>query len=92
MTLKLIQAGGFTGKSKVSEENLENYGEGLKNQVENLFAQPSANAAPDNSPARDKEKLYLQYNEKLIPVNESHLNSDLKNLINKMKENLHYEK
>lgn len=90
MKLKLIQAGGFTGKTKTAEEDLAQHESILQQHVTELFNQP-AEEAPKTQ-VRDKEQLFLEFEGKVLPVQQLNPNSELKKLIAQMSNQLAYQK
>ena len=90
MKLKLIQAGGFTGKVKTAEEELDHHETVLQQHVSELFQQ-NVSTAPKSS-VRDKEQLLLEFNGKVLPVQQLSLNPQLEKLIEQMSEKLCFEK
>ena len=88
MKLKLVQTPGFVGRKKVAEEDLSQYSPSFQKHVADLF---TSAAGTDNSPsAPDKEKLFLELDGKRLAVPSSAANEELKNLIERMKENLKF--
>lgn len=90
MKLKLIQAGGFAGKVKTAEEDLENHETVLQQHVTDLFQQ---NVPPVlKSLARDQEHLLLEFNGKVLPVHQLSLNPQMEKLVEHMCTKLRFEK
>jgi hypothetical protein len=90
MKLKLIQAGGFAGKTKIAEEDLDLHATVLQEHLTELFNRP-LDAAP-KSQARDKEQLFLEFGGKVLPVQQLNPNSQLEKLIEQMSGQLRYQK
>ncbi|MGI4022412.1 MAG: hypothetical protein ACRYFA_12975 [Janthinobacterium lividum] len=90
MKLKLIQAGGFAGKTKIAEKDLEQHETILQQQLTELFRQP-LKAAP-KSQVRDKEQLFLEFDGKRLPVQQLGSNPQLSKLIAQMINQLTYQK
>jgi len=93
MKLTLIQSGGFTGKTKIAEEDLSNHPEELQQFIKQAFLQKPAKkdqTTPDKS--RDKESYSLEYDGTNLPLNALAKNDDLDKLIKKMKANLKFKK
>lgn len=79
MKLKLIQTGGFVGKTKTAEEDLDNHNSVLQDHVAELFNQVPVEI-PKNQ-VRDKEQLFLEFNGKILPLYQLSLNPQLEKLI-----------
>lgn len=90
MKLKLIEAAGFIGRKKTAEEDLSNYPEQVQQQVQNFFNAPAEFSAVPPSFARDKEQRFLELEGKTIPLQDVQLNDALTQLVNKLKEGLHF--
>jgi hypothetical protein len=90
MKLKLIHAGGFAGKTKTAEEDLDQHTTILQEHLTELFNQP-VEAAPKNQ-VRDKEQLFLEFDGKVLPVQQLSPNSQLEKLIEQMSGQLRYQK
>jgi len=88
MKLKLIQAGGFAGRKKMAEEDLDDHPDQLKEQVKEVFSQP-LKALP-RSKERDKEQHFLEFEGKVVPVQSFKPSKEFKSLIKKMQSNLDY--
>lgn len=86
MKLKLIEAGGFAGLKKTTEEDLSDYPLHLQQEIKEVFEQPLPKPAP--TPARDKEQHFLELDGKVIPVASITPTKELRSLIKKMKSNL----
>jgi hypothetical protein len=89
MKLKLVQTPGFVGRKKVAEEDLSQYSPSLQKHVADLFSN-SAAGIDNTSPVPDKEKLFLELDGKRLPVDTAASNKELKNLIERMKDNLKF--
>src|SRR5258706_13948404 len=93
MKLTLIQSGGFTGKTKIAEEDLSDHPEALQQFVKQAFLQKPAKKDQTNPDmSRDKESYSLEYNGTNRPLDALTKNDDLDRLIKKMKGNLKYKK
>ncbi|RYY30222.1 MAG: hypothetical protein EOP41_01110 [Sphingobacteriaceae bacterium] len=79
MKLKLIQTGGFIGKTKVAEADLTKHEGILQDHVAELFNQ-DPQPVPQNK-IRDKEQLFLEFNGKVLPLYQLELNPQLAKLI-----------
>lgn len=90
MKLKLIQAGGFAGKIKTAEAELDQHENLLQQHVTELFQQQIV-AAP-KSAARDKEQLFLEFNGKTLPLQQLCINPQLEKLIEQLNNQLRFEK
>ena len=90
MKLKLVQTPGFVGRKKVAEEDLSQYSPSLQKHVADLFTNSAAGAG-DLPPVPDKEKLFLELDGKRLPVDAAVANEELKNLVERMRENLKFE-
>ena len=89
MKLKLIQAGGFTGKNKTAEEELDLQAPVLQQQVTAIFNQ-FLQEMP-KSKVRDKEQLFLEFDGKVLPVKQLHPNPELEKLIDQLINQLRFE-
>lgn len=90
MKLKLIQTAGFAGKKKMAEEELDDYENVLQQHVTDLFQQELP-PAPENS-FRDKEQMFLEFDGKVLPLQQLSLNPQLEQLIEQMNGQLRFEK
>ena len=92
MKLKLIEAGKFSGLKKTAEADLDHLPQELQAHLESIFS--STGNQPVKAQAqtvqRDKEKLFIEYNGKALPIQAVQPNKDLEALIEKLKSNLHY--
>lgn len=90
MKLKLIQAGGFAGKTKTAEQDLDLHESILHQYLTELFNQPAAETP--KTQVRDKEQLFLEFEGKVLPVQQLNSNPELKKLIAQMSDQLTYQK
>lgn len=92
MKLKLIEAGKFSGLKKTAEEDLDHLPQELQAHVANIFSttgdQPMRVHA--QTAHRDKEKLFIEYNGKALPINALQPSKQLEALIEKLKSKLRY--
>ena len=88
----MIEAGKFSGLKKTAEEDLDHLPHELQQHVESIFS--SADDQPVRVHAqtahRDKEKLYIEYNGKALPINSVQPSKQLEALIEKLKSKLRY--
>ncbi|MBE7172739.1 MAG: hypothetical protein INR73_19335 [Williamsia sp.] len=92
MKLKLIEAGKFSGLKKTAEEDLDHLPQELQQHVENIFSASSEQPLKVHAQSayRDKEKLFIEYNGKALPINAVQPSKQLEALIEKLKSKLHY--
>jgi hypothetical protein len=91
MVLKLIQSGGFTGRTKLAEEDLSAYPPSLEKEVELLFAAVQAEGDVLQANAtRDQLHYFVEYNNRRLPVSLINPSSVLSNIIERLKKQLHY--
>lgn len=93
MKVKLIQGGGFMGRSKSAEEELSGYSDDLKQHLENTLAKlrgtPAARAA---SLKRDDFDYFIEYNGNRARLSEdTELPTELHSLVDKLKNDLKYQ-
>jgi hypothetical protein len=91
MELKLIQAGGFTGKHKVATEDLATYPEAIKQHVHQAFYE-AKEKQHNASHVRDKEHFFLEYDGIKVPIATFKADVKLDQIIKKLKANLQYQK
>ncbi len=89
MKIKLIESGGFTGRTRFAEEDISHHSKQLIGSIENAFYSEDI-AAVDIDPSRDKKKYFIEYNDRSLPVESIVASPELKALIEKLKKNLHY--
>jgi hypothetical protein len=92
MKLKLIQSGGFTGRSKFAEEDLSLYPGQLQSELdEHLASFQKNNGRSEKSSGRDVYKYYVEYKGVRFPVEEALFKSlQFSTLLNKLITQLHY--
>jgi hypothetical protein len=92
MKVKLIQGGGFMGRTKSAEEDLSGYSPDLKQHLVNTLAklQESATANTD-SLKRDDFDYFIEYNGNRAKLSEdTELPKELHGLVDKLKNDLKY--
>jgi len=92
MKLKLIQTGGFAGKSKYAEEDLSLHPAQLQQELEQHFpmsiVQPTANKA---SQSRDAFEYFLEYKGiRVALTDDMKANPFIEDLLERLKDQLHY--
>ena len=92
MKLKLIQTGGFAGKSKYAEEDLSLHPAQLQQELEQHF--PTAvvqTTASKASPSRDEFEYFLEYKGVRIALTDDMKATPvIEDLLKRLKEQLHY--
>jgi hypothetical protein len=92
MKVKLIQGGGFMGRTKTAEEDLSEYSLDVKQHLENTVAklQQSATANTD-SEKRDDFDYFIEFNGNRAKLTEdAELPQELRSLVDKLKNDLKY--
>ena len=89
MKLKLIEAGGFAGLKKSAEMDVGELSADLRDKLESLFDEKRKKRHAKNPDSRDREQLYLQLDDRTMPVDELE-DEELERLVNRMKKHLHY--
>ena len=91
MKIKLIQAGGFMGRSKVAEEELTAYPTEVQQQLEETFskAQQTPAAVPPSA-SRDAFHYLIVYKGKTIPLEAIKMTPELSGIIGQLKAKLKY--
>lgn len=91
MKIKLIQSGGFMGRTKVAEEEAASYPPVLQQHLENIFAhaQESTEAASSDT-SRDAFSYFVEYNGKLLPLQAIKPTPEFDKLLDTLKGKLHY--
>ena len=89
MKLKLIEAGGFAGLKKKSEVDVGDLSPALRDKLDQLFEGKKDRRRKSASRARDREQLFLQLDERIVPVDDVD-DDELGDLIRDMKKHLHY--
>jgi hypothetical protein len=91
MKLKLVESGSFTGKKRVAELDLSGYPQKLVTQLKNAFNEKVSGKQVD-SLSRDKEQLFLEFENQVRPLNEIPLSEEMKSLVEDLKSKLNWEK
>jgi hypothetical protein len=92
MKVKLIQGGGFMGRSKSAEEDLTEYSPDVKQHLEDTLEelQKSATANTDSA-KRDDFNYFIEYNGNRAQLSEdTELPKELHGLVDKLKNDLKY--
>lgn len=90
MKVKLIQGGGFMGRTKSAEEDLSGYPLDVKQHLENAFAKLQKSAAND-SLKRDDLNYFIEYDGNRVQLSEgAELPKELHGLVDKLKNDLKY--
>lgn len=92
MKIKLIQSGGFIGKSKFAEEDLSGYPEQLHKDLDEHISVFQNRAIPaKKTPGRDTFQYFLEYNGTRVPVNENMFSApQFSEMLARLKTKLHY--
>jgi hypothetical protein len=92
MKVKLIQGGGFIGRTKSAEEDLSGYSLDVKQQLENALAKLQKSAAINiDSLKRDDFNYFIEYNGNRVQLSEdTELPKELHGLVDKLKNDLKY--
>ena len=88
----MIEAGKFSGLKKTAEEDLDHLPQELQQHVESIFSSTDDQPVKVHAQTahRDKEKLYIEYNGKALPINAVQPSKQLEALIEKLKSKLRY--
>jgi len=92
MKLKLIQTGGFAGRSKYAEEDLSSHPAALQQELDQHFPGGNVQAKSNmTSQSRDAFQYFLEYKGIRIALNEEIKASPyIEDLLQRLKEQLHY--
>ncbi|MET1055533.1 MAG: hypothetical protein ABWY16_09510 [Pedobacter sp.] len=92
MKIKLIQSGGFAGKSKFAEEDLSGHPEQLQAYLDEQLSEfQNRDSATQMSSSRDTFSYSIEYKGIRMPVSdEAVLAPELTRILTKLKSNLHY--
>lgn len=92
MILKLIQSGGFAGKTKFAEEELSSASTGLQEYLHKRFSEfPEEPAAGGPSAQRDAFQYFLEYNGTRLPLAEdTEMEPEFAAFLAQLKAKLHY--
>ena len=92
MKLLLIETGGFLGKSKMAELDLNDMPKNRSNVIKQYFEEHKTVARPRQTKKRDNYEYFWNYNNRMIPVNQEDLPDEIEQLFLSMKENLAYRR
>jgi hypothetical protein len=92
MIVKLIQGGGFMGRTKSAEEDLSGYPSDVKEHLENTLAQLQKSTTDNTDSAkRDDFNYFIEFNGNRVELSEnSELPKELHGLVDKLKNDLKY--
>jgi len=92
MKIRLIQSGGFIGKSKFAEEDLSGYPKQLHTDLDEHIAAFHDRAIPaKKQPGRDTYNYFLEYNGTRMPVDENMFSApEFSAILALLKTKLHY--
>jgi hypothetical protein len=100
MKVKLIQAGGFMGRSKFAEEDLSDYDAEVKDHLDKVFLKtegapidhlPSGSNNRTSSLVRDNLYYFIEYNGHRARIEDNaSLPNELQRLFETLKERLEY--
>jgi hypothetical protein len=92
MKLKLIQSGGFMGRSKFAEEDLSCHSGELQESLDKHFSEFKMRPITNDPPVqRDSTQYFVEYNGTRLPIDEEiKLKPELAEVLEKLKANLHY--
>ena len=91
MKIRLVEAGSFTGKRRVAETELSGYTPELAEQISHAFDAPDSTEYR-NPNARDQEQLFLQLNERIIPLSSIPPSEELNRLVSALRAKLKWQK
>lgn len=91
MILKLIQSGGFLGRTKFAEEELSTFPKGIQDQINQLFSAVE-NKYDISSSVREPDQLqyFLEYNNCRLPISSTTISPELDALVHMLMQQLHY--
>ncbi len=91
MKIKLIQSGGFMGRTKTAEEEVSFFSPEFQKFLENTFVHTPTDTS-DTSPgaSRDTFDYFLEYNGKALPLHVIPPSPAFDQLLKSLKAKLHY--
>lgn len=90
MILKLIQSGGFLGRSKFAEKELSSFPKEIQDKISQLFSAENKYDTSSSVKGPDQLQYFLEYNNCRLPIISTAVNPELETVINMLMQQLHY--